>query len=137
MVGHRQHEHRPRQLWHGAAQHFSTGQVLVAGGDGGGTSAELYTPTTGKWTTTGSLHVAHSYASATLLQSGKVLLTGSNTTAELYTPTTGTWTLTGSMHVSRDDFTTTLLTSGLVLAAGGVANAVTGCSSTCTELYTP
>ncbi len=67
------------------------GQVLVVGG--GGTSAELYNPSTGSWTTTGSLHTARIEHTETLLPNGQVLVAGgldSNynylVSAELYTP---------------------------------------------------
>lgn len=92
------------------------GQVLVAGGtaavqDGIQTmasinSAELYTPSTGTWQTTGSLNVARELASARMLQNGKVLVAGGwNTTngtttgvasAEIFDPATGRWSFTGS-----------------------------------------
>jgi WD40 repeat protein len=67
------------------------GQVLVVGG--GGTSAELYNPSTGAWTSTGSLHTPRIEHTATLLPNGQVLVAGgldSNynylASAELYTP---------------------------------------------------
>ena len=56
-----------------------SGQVLVAGGDGGGSafnSAELYDPVKGTWTTTGSLITAREWHTATLLPNGKVLVAG-------------------------------------------------------------
>ena len=69
------------------------GQVLVAGGFGGIplTSAELYDPTTGTWTTTGSMDVAHFNHTATSLRNGFVLVAGGNngetvTSAEVYHP---------------------------------------------------
>ena len=52
-----------------------TGQVLVAGGQGGG-SAELYDPATGRWAATGSMGTALSSHTATLLPSGQVLVAG-------------------------------------------------------------
>jgi YVTN family beta-propeller protein len=56
---------------------------------------------------------------ATLLNTGKVLLTGNDATAELYDPATRTTALTGSMSVSRQFHTATRLPSGKVLVAGG------------------
>jgi hypothetical protein len=54
--------------------------VLVVGGvDSGGndlTSAELYDPVTGVWSTTGSLATGRGSHTATLLPNGKVLVSG-------------------------------------------------------------
>lgn len=100
------------------------GKVLVAGGWGGGASAELYDPASDAWTVTGRLHLARAGATATLLPNGKVLVAGgeqrdgsfwSTTSAELYDPATGTWTLTSPMNHARVFHTATLLPSGKVL----------------------
>ena len=104
------------------------GKVLVAGGLGNSAylaSAELYDPTTGNWTATGSLVTARKGHTATLLANGKVLVAGGNlnetslASAELYDPATGVWTATGFLTNSRDAPSTTLLTNGKVLAVGG------------------
>jgi N-acetylneuraminic acid mutarotase len=122
------------------------GDVLVAGGccQPGNpyaslSSAELYDPTTGKWTLTGSMNKGRSQFTATLLSDGDVLVAGGSCngslsgpygcdagsflvnqrTAELYDPATGTWTLTGSMRAGRALHTATLLPNGEVLVAGG------------------
>ena len=47
---------------------LKTGMVLVAGGVGSGTSAELYDPVTGSWSMTGSMNTARFGHTATLLQ---------------------------------------------------------------------
>src|SRR5438046_636019 len=59
-----------------------------------------------RWSYTGGLNEPRSFASATTLQDGRVLVAGGNgsyddyvplTSAELYNPVTGTWTMTGSL----------------------------------------
>jgi large repetitive protein len=118
---------------------LSNGQVLVAGGDnsalGGGylSSAELYNPSTGSWTITGSMTTARQSHQAVLLSKGQVLVAGGNNasgtlaSAELYNPATGTWTATGSMITARYGFSLTLLPNSEVLAVQG----------TSAELYNP
>jgi hypothetical protein len=114
---------------------LDTGKVLVAGGRGQTGSvamvvatAELYDPATGKFTRTGSMAAERWGHSATLLNDGRVLITGGADfsdgadnlkTAELYDPATGRFTATGSMSVGRALHTATLLGDGRVLVAGG------------------
>jgi hypothetical protein len=115
---------------------LSSGKVLITGGFGPGTSelprlntAELYNPSTGTFTATGSMAVPRVLHTATLLNNGKVLITGGTDSsagggaavpsAELYDPSTGTFSLTGSMLTDRAQHTATLLPSGEVLIAGG------------------
>ncbi|HEY0092865.1 MAG TPA: kelch repeat-containing protein [Archangium sp.] len=69
---------------------------------------------------------ARAYHTATLLPSGKVLVTGGSTrdailaSAEVYDPHTSTWTPTASMLTTRGSHTATLLpSSGNVLVTGG------------------
>ena len=121
------------------------GKVLVSGGlqcnpySGECTtyaSAELYDPTTGTWSFTGSMQSARYDYTATRLTDGTILIAGGHdnngnilASAELYDPTMGTWSSTGSMNVARSHFTAERLTNGQVLVtAGGNASA---------ELYTP
>jgi hypothetical protein len=106
-----------------------SGKVLVAGGNGSGGrlfSAEVYDPATGVWSPTGSLAIARTCHTATLLPSGKVLVAGGyvgiaapHSSAEVYDPATGVWSPTGSLVTARAYHTATLLPSGKVLVAGG------------------
>src|SRR5690349_5571235 len=80
----------------------------------------------GQWTLTGNLNVGRFDHAATLLPSGKVLVTGGTTTsntvlasAELYDPVAGTWATTGSLNLARLSHTSTLLANSKVLVAGG------------------
>jgi len=106
--------------------------VLVAGGvqDTGKTptaAAELYNPSTGTWSPTGSMSGARAYHTASLLNDNSVLVAGGvqdasnapTATAELYSPSSGTWSSTGSMNVARAYHTGTLLSNGSFMVAGG------------------
>jgi hypothetical protein len=106
------------------------GTVLVVGGtlfvNGAETylnSAELFTPGANTWSSAGSLAVARSNHTATLLANGQVLVTGGwsapTASAELYDPPTNTWSTTGSMANQRADHTATILQNGKVLVAAG------------------
>jgi hypothetical protein len=81
---------------------------------------------------TGVMSTGRSAHTATLLQSGKVLVAGGDvclfdnyyhdcplSSAELYDAGTGTFAATGNMSVTRDFHTATLLPNGKVLIAGG------------------
>ena len=118
---------------------LKNGKVLVAGGGNGGypnltvvASAELFDPSSGKWTSTNPMKNARSFHTATMLPSGKVLTAGgarrdpfnplydySLDSAEIYDPSTGTWTPTGSLTKARYMHAATLLPSGDVLVSGG------------------
>jgi N-acetylneuraminic acid mutarotase len=116
------------------------GTVLVAGGAGGNDGffdyplikhAEVYDPTTGKWTDTGYLNMVRYLHTAILLPNGKVLVAcgGSSydfndfllqtSSAELYDPATGKWSDTRALKIQRDSHTAVLLPNGKVLVAGG------------------
>ncbi len=80
---------------------------------------------------TGSLNVARFIHPATLLQDGRVLVSGGTTgttcpnepsvaSSELYDPATGTWAYTGNLPGSTSAHRQTLLPDGRVLASGGV-----------------
>jgi hypothetical protein len=82
---------------------LGNGKVLAVGGSYGVypvdhtlSSAELYDPATGAWTTTGSMNTSREFHTTTLLPNGLVLVAGGNNgsgrtftllaSAELYTP---------------------------------------------------
>jgi hypothetical protein len=139
---------------------LNNGKVLVVGGDvifyngvpntniKSLASAEIFDPSTGTFTATGSLSVARESHTATLLNDGRVLVAGGSdgtvgnptpaatiyATAELFDPTKGTFTAAGMMTSGRDFFTASLLSSGKVLAAGGTAS---GGSLTTADLFDP
>src|SRR5262249_23943635 len=97
------------------------GKVLMVGC--GEVIAELFDPTTGTFTATGSMLARYLGQTATLLKSGQGLVAGCGPArAEHYDPHTGAFTATGSMTVSRSGHTATLLPDGRVLITGGVLN---------------
>ena len=113
---------------HHAAVRLLDGRVLVVGGSRPGptdpasglTSAELYDPNSGTWSSTGNTaNPLLNRHAATLLRDGKVLVVVQDE-AEVYDPESGTWTATGQM-VRGPDFdgdTATLLRDGNVLVTG-------------------
>ena len=129
-----------------------SGKVLVAGGvtiDGVDqtlvveATAELYDPSTGQWSATGTMVGVRWVHAATLLPSGKVLVSGGANTsspatsinsAELYDPASGLWTVTGAMQFPRAFHGATLLAFGKVLAVGSLSTLAVPNS---TELYDP
>src|SRR5262249_32704911 len=104
------------------------GKVLLVGGeneDFGWFIAELYDPSTGKFTTLGLMTTSRGYGhTATLLRDGGVLIAGgqepgSIASTELYNPATGIFTYVADMTSPRFLHTATLLMDGRVLIVGG------------------
>ncbi len=104
------------------------GDVLVAGGYNGSflSTAEVYDPATGTFSTTGSMTVARAYAVAAPLPNGDVLIAGGAnlsgvlSSAEVYDPATITFTaLAASMTAARESAVAAPLPNGQVLIAGG------------------
>jgi N-acetylneuraminic acid mutarotase len=111
---------------------LSSGKVLVAGGWIGSAplywrrTAEVYDQATGTWTaTSNTLSTPRGNHTATLLDSGKVLVVGGystngeTNTAELYDPATNTWSPAASAPTASNSPSAALLYSGKVLVTGG------------------
>jgi hypothetical protein len=127
------------------------GKVMVAGGDGSGSSAATNTAeildlnaNTPTWQFTSPMSIARRQFNLTLLPDGKLLASGGSGgfgfdnsaypiyPAEMWDPATGKWTTMDSITVYRGYHSTALLLpDGRVLSAGGEQ---TGASA---EIYSP
>ena len=103
-------------------------------------SAELYDPVAKTWKVTGSLANDRKVHTATLLNTGLVLVTGgfgskgAISASELYNPSTGHWVPTKALSIARYYHTATLLSNGTVVVIGGL-NAGTALRNV--ETYNP
>ncbi len=130
----------------------NSNQVLIAGGFNSVLNslptAELFDPTTLRFTPTGPMTASRAGATATPLDDGFVLIAGglscgspgSNectylNTAELFNPSSGAFVPTGMLTVARAFHSATLLSSGMVLIAGGQDSQ--GSTLASAELYDP
>lgn len=135
------------RYWYTASALLS-GKVLVAGGYNAGdvTTAEVFDPAAnggvGAFAATGPMQATRHSHTASVLPSGKVLLTGGAvdsalTSAELFDPAgnsgAGTFGPTGSMATARQLHTATVLLSGKVLVTGGL----NGSANASAELFDP
>ncbi len=101
-------------------------RVLVAGGLDATKAgveeletAEIYDPSTGEWSPTGSMENVNSSHSAALMGDGRVLVVGQLLT-EIFDPSTGTWSSGGAPDRERSAGTTaTALQGGNILVTGG------------------
>jgi hypothetical protein len=133
-----------------AAHHatlLGSGHVLVTGGCTARgcsqllSSAEIYDPTTRRFTSAATMSVARVSHEAVALADGRVLVTGgwtgrnSTASAELYDPATGKWSAAGNMTEPRMSHSAILLADGRVLIAGGEVR--TGATLATAELFDP
>jgi hypothetical protein len=116
---------------------LQNGKVLVTGGHKERreamtvfSSAELYEPATGKFTSTGDMAIVRHKHAAVLLHNGNVLIVGGSdnrdqkgqyASAELYDSARGVFRPTGNMNFARYKLTgaVVVLKDGKVLVAGG------------------
>jgi N-acetylneuraminic acid mutarotase len=129
---------------------LQNGQILIAGGQSGGTlnsgtnSSEVYDPTGGVFVSlpvTSTLTTLRENHTATLLTTGQVLVAGGDDAAtnsnslyqaEIFDPVTLAWGVTSNLNVARTQHTATLLQNGNVLIAGGIAG---GTALSSAEVY--
>jgi hypothetical protein len=138
--------------WGAGAVLLGNGNVLIAGGVDTSTghvlaSAELYDPSTGVFTSAGSMSTPRVHYALVVLGDGQVLAAGGlddqNTalsSADLYNPASGTWSTTQSMSVARYSPGAVVLTDGSALVFGGASQIVsfnpgTGLGSANTLLF--
>ncbi len=114
------------------------GKVLVTGGTSAGrypnetieASAEIYDPSTGRFTPAGNMNIPRYKHAAELLADGRVLITGGSdqrawrgkyASAEIYDPAKGVFAPARSMNFERFKLTkaVVLLNNGKMLMAGG------------------
>ena len=130
----------------GRAITLQDGRILLIGGgnydeSGAVANADIYDPSTGLFTPTGSMQTARAAFMAVRLQNGKVLVAGGANdvvriaSAEIYDPATGVFTPTGSLLVARNNGVATVLPNGKVLITGGGRG--DGVSRSEAELYDP
>jgi hypothetical protein len=101
---------------HLAIRLFS-GLVMVLGG--GYDVVDLYDPYNNLWSQGPELADGRYAVSATIMYSGKVLVTHSNGQASLYDPATNAWSSAGNLSAPLQGHTATLLHTGQVLVTGG------------------
>jgi len=146
------------------AVRLADGKVLVAGGvlappasagvsylDRFLTSAEIYDPDTGIWSSGGNLSVPRYGHTAHLLADGTVLVVGGGTvvrptpnfetsieysSTEIYDPATGAWSSAGTMPSAHSRHASTVLANGNVLVTGGIDNHRTTTASALFDIRT-
>jgi hypothetical protein len=127
-----------------AASTLPDGKVLIVGGSddrdwqGRYTSTELYNPSTGTFTSGGSMAISRFKLSTgvAILQNDSLLVVGGGERAEVYNPSTDRFfTVGGVLDAARFYQTATTLPDGEVLITGGYDTGITATSRT--WLYRP
>lgn len=101
------------------------GRILLCGGTPGPSlTTQIYNPATNSWANAANMNVARSSHTATLLNNGRVLITGGGVgfgvaSCEIYDVNLDIWILVASMSGSRVGHTATLLNDGRVFVNGG------------------
>lgn len=136
--------------WAAASVLLRDGRVMVVGGTTGTsssnavTTATVFNPATGFWSSVTGMLQPRAYAMAVVLADGSVLVAGGSRngqpldTAERYLPATDTWVAAGRLNLPRTQGTLTLLRDGRILAAGGGVEGGPDWNSTASaELFDP
>jgi len=110
------------------------GRILVAGGMYVDTTSweivflnniDIYNPSTQKWVEGTPMNIKRSDHTATLLNDGKVLITGGwnnnleTDECEIYNPLNDSWSIVSHMLEKRESHAATLLNNGNVFVSGG------------------
>lgn len=102
---------------------------------------QVWDPSTNLWSATAPTLYSRLGAASTVLNDGRVLVTGgqnSLNTAEIYNPTTNQWTQTaGLMTVGRYFHRVTRLNDGRVLLTGGCSQLACAAAERSAEIYDP
>ena len=113
---------------------LTDGRIMVAGGFYVDTTTwdfiilknvDIYDPISEKWIKAAQMNYERYGHTATLLNDGRVLVTGGETynftteQCEIYNPNTNSWELTGNMQEERSDHAALLLSQDRVFVCGG------------------
>ncbi len=144
-------------LNHARAYHESVtltdGRTLVSGGESttyatpvGIVGCELYDPSLGTWSNTGSMAVPRACHRTVKLNDGRIMALGGMTTAsvattsvEVFDPAVNTWSTLASMNIGRYSPGAIVLADGRVLVIGGSdgTNTSTALSANSMEIWDP
>jgi len=120
--------------WSFTASVLENGEVIVVGGVDIETNppgiytlktCEKFDPTLEEWTIIDSLELERKGHTATILNDGRLLISGGDNSlgsiahCEVFNPITGQWSLTDSLSIKRGNHSAVLLPNGKVLVTGG------------------